>query len=249
MIVFRYTVACSQCDEFIVTISLWRVHCLSGWQVHCDKFTVWRVQRVHSVMSSPCDKFTVLVAMSVTSSLWRVHRVTSSLCWWRGLWRVHCDKFTVWRVHSSPLLSRQLEMIRPTLLPNFAGPGHQSQRRYPCSAHCPPATALVTTLQVGKMRVVARTSHCMILPVVTSTPRIPTGPHFTYNLKRVILKADRKTAQPHKQDDRTLCRHAVAVGCAVVLRPHTMQTTRLHRQFCNFKCLFGVCSIVCGPGM
>jgi len=35
---------------------------------------------------------------SVTSSLWQVHRVKSSLYQWQRLWRVHCDDFTVWRV-------------------------------------------------------------------------------------------------------------------------------------------------------
>ena len=44
-------------------------------------------------------------------------------------------------------------MIRPTSPTNYAGRGHQSQIRYVCSAHCVPATALVITLQVGKMRV------------------------------------------------------------------------------------------------
>jgi len=46
-------------------------------------------------------------------------------------------------------------MIRATSPPNFAGHGHQSQRRYPRNTHCPPAIALVITLlQVGKMQAV-----------------------------------------------------------------------------------------------
>jgi len=57
-------------------------------------------------------------------------------------------------------------------------------------------------------------------------------------IEGVILKADRKAARPHRLDDRILCSRAVAVGCAVVLRPHTMQTARPHRLFCNFKYLF-----------
>jgi len=75
--------------------------------------------------------------------------------------------------HQSTLLSRQLDMIRPTSPPNFAGHGHQSQRRYPCSTHCPPATTLVITLQVRKMRVVLRT-HPLILPVVSLSHPHPT---------------------------------------------------------------------------
>jgi len=48
------------------------------------------------------DKFIVTSSLFfwVTTSLWRVNRVTTSLCRWQSLWRVHrvttspCDEFT-----------------------------------------------------------------------------------------------------------------------------------------------------------
>jgi len=55
---------------------------------------------------------------------------------------------------------------------------------------------------------------------------------------------DHTISRPHRLDDRILCGRAVAVGCAVVLRLHTMQTARPHRLFCNFKCLF-VFAVLC----
>jgi len=47
---------------------------------------------------------------------------------------------------------------------------------------------------------------------------------------RVILKADRKTARPHRLDERILCGRAVAVGCAYGGPPYVRSC----------------CSIVCG---
>ena len=89
-------------------------------------------------------------------------------------------------------------------------------------------TALdLLTVSPGKLmppnfRIWTVLTHCLIEVCIDT--------HISCGLGWVILKADRKTARPHRLDDCILCGRVVAVGCAYGGPPYVRSS----------------CSIVCG---
>jgi len=71
---------------------------ISWWRVHCDKVTVWRV---HCFSGSICDEFTVTSSLCDEFSVWRLHRVTSSLV---ALMADYCmgTRVRAWYWHGNP---------------------------------------------------------------------------------------------------------------------------------------------------
>ena len=71
---------------------------ISWWRVHCDKVTMWRV---HCFSGNVCDEFTVTSSLCDEFSVWRLHRVTSSLV---ALMADYCTRTRVraWYRHGNP---------------------------------------------------------------------------------------------------------------------------------------------------
>jgi len=101
--------------------------------------------------------------------------------------KLHCSPPTLQTDREDRQTDRQTDrqrsdVIRRTVLQTVArksvGHGHQSQRHCPCNAQCPPAIALVITLQVGKMRA-PRTFAPHFTRCHTRSPQ-PRRPAFYY---------------------------------------------------------------------